>query len=369
MRQLYGPVWLDGRVEAIIVAGGRGTRLRPLTVSAPKHLLPVAGVPFVVHQLAKLAEAGVTRVVLATSFFAEQFEPELGDGSRWGLELVYVTETEPLGTAGAIRNVADQLRSGAQDPVVVVNGDVLSSHDLRGQVTHHCGSAAAVTLHLVEVPDARAFGCVPTDAEARVTAFLEKSPDPVSHQINAGCYVFTRSVIDEIPTGRVVSVERETFPSLLAMDRVLFGYVDRSYWADVGTPAALCQTSSDVVRGIARTPAYAHPGGVRYVEPSAVVGVGAVVRGGSAVGAGVVVGDGAVVEGSVVAAGARIGPGSQVVDSVVGPAAELGADVRLRDAVVGDGASIGAGCELLAGARVWNNVRVPAGAIRFSSDV
>lgn len=351
------------------MAGGLGTRLRPLTVNTPKHLLPVAGVPFVVHQLAKLADAGVTRVVLATSFLSEQFEPVLADGSRWGLELVYATEAEPLGTAGAIRNVADRLQSRASDPVVVLNGDVLSAHDLRRQVSHHRDAEPAVTLHLVEVPDARPYGCVPTDTGGRVTAFLEKTADPVSHQVNAGCYVFTRSVIDEIPAGRVVSVERETFPDLLAADHALHGYVDTNYWADVGTPAALCRTSSDVVRGVARTPAYPYPGSDRFVAPGARVSVDADVHGGSALSEGVIVEAGAVVEGSVVSPGARIGRGSHVVDSVVGPAAEVGGDVMLRDAVVGEGASVGDGCELFAGIRVWSWAQIPAGAVRFSSDV
>lgn len=354
-------------VEAVIVAGGRGTRLRPLTVNRPKHLLPVAGVPFVVHQLAKLAAAGVRRVVLATSFHAEMFEPALGDGRRWGIELAYVTEPEPLGTGGAIRNVAALLQSAPDAPVVVLNGDILSGHDLTAQLRYHEAGAGDVTLHLVDVPDARAYGCVPT-ADGRVTAFLEKSPDPVSTQVNAGCYVFTRAMIDAIPAGRMVSVERETFPDMLATGRTVLGYADHSYWIDVGTPAALCRASADVVLGRAPSPAYQLPPGQACVAADADVAADACVSDGSSVGPGATVGAGAVVRASVVASGARVAPDAVVVDSVVGPDAEVGTGTTLRDAVVGDGAVVGADCELLAGARVWVGADIAPKALRFSSD-
>jgi mannose-1-phosphate guanylyltransferase len=360
---------LDVDVDAIIVAGGRGTRLRPLTVNGPKHLLPVAGVPFVVHQLAKLADAGVCRVVLATSYHAEQFEPELGDGALWGLDLVYVTEAQPLGTAGAIRHAASQLSAGADDPVVILNGDILSGHDLAGQLAHHLRCRADVTLHLVEVADARPYGCVPTDGDGTVTAFVEKSPDPVSRQVNAGCYVFSRRVIDEIPAGRVVSVERETFPALLTANRAISGFVDCSYWLDVGTPAALCQGSSDIVRGIAHSAAYTRPPAASLVDDTASVADTASLQGGSAVGPGATVEHGAVLDGSLVARGAWISPDARIIDSVVGPGARIGRGTLLRDAAVGDDAKVGASCELLAGARIWNDVVIPDGGVRFSSDV
>jgi mannose-1-phosphate guanylyltransferase len=355
--------------EAIIVAGGLGTRLRPLTVRHPKHLLPVAGVPFLAHQISKLAECGVERVLLATSYRAEEFEPVFGDGRDWGVRLEYVTETELLGTAGALRNVAAVLDSGPDDPVAALNGDILSGHDLAAQVEHHLSGDADVTLHLVEVPDPRAFGCVPTDAEGRVTAFLEKSPDPVSHQVNAGCYVFRRRLLDTIPAGRPVSVERETFPGLLAAGAKVLGYPESAYWLDVGTPAALVRCSSDVVRGIATSPAYRQPPGEQCLLPGSRVDPTAAVRGGSTVGAGARVGPGAVVEASVVFEDAVVGAGAVVRDSVVAARAVLGDRTVLDHAVVGEDAEVGAGCELRAGARVWSGAKLGEGAVRFSSDV
>ena len=338
--------WLDAWVEAVIVAGGLGTRLLPLTAARPKHLLPVAGIPFVVHQLAKLAEAGIGRVLLATSYHADHFEPVLGDGSTWKLELVYVTEDEPLGTGGAVRNVSASLQSAWADPVVVVNGDILSGHDLRAQLAFHGEKRADVTLHLVEVHDPRAFGCVPTDAEGSVTAFVEKSPHPVSPQINAGCYVFTRAVIDRIPAGQVVSIERETFPQLLAAGCQVAGYLERAYWLDVGTPQALRRASTDLVLGVAASPAYREPPAEAWAAPAADIAASASLTGGTSVGMGATVGEGARLTGSVVMESAVVGAGVVLVDSVVGSGAQIGAGACLEECVLGDGVAIAAGARL-----------------------
>src|SRR4051812_15190475 len=170
-------------------------------------MLPAAGVPFVTHLLARASAAGVDHVVLATSYKAEVFEAHFGDGAALGMRLDYVTEAEPLGTGGGIRNVADRLESAADDPVLILNGDILSGHDLGAQLAAHQASGAVATLHLVRVPDPRAFGSVVTGADGGVVEFVEKSPQPVTDQVNAGTYVFARRLIDEIPAGRVVSVE------------------------------------------------------------------------------------------------------------------------------------------------------------------
>ena len=166
-----------------------------------------------------------------------------------------MVEDEPLGTGGGIRNVAKHLTA---DDVLVFNGDVLAGTDLTAIVDTHRRTEADVTLHLVRVPDPRAFGCVPTDETGRVLAFLEKTDDPPTDQINAGCYVFRRSVIDSIPEGRPVSVERETFPGLLAAGARVSGHVDDAYWRDMGTPLDLVHGSADLVRGVA--PSAALPG-------------------------------------------------------------------------------------------------------------
>jgi mannose-1-phosphate guanylyltransferase len=355
-------------MEAVLVVGGLGTRLRPLTVHHPKHLLPVAGVPFLAHQIAKLAAAGIDRVVLATSYRAAEFEQTFGSGERFGLELLYVTEDEPLGTAGAVRNVAERLQSRAGEPVVILNGDILSSHDLTGQLLRHQVRRADVTLHLVEVGDPRPFGCVPTDASGLVTAFLEKSPDPVSSQVNAGCYVFNRAVIDEIPGGRAISIERETFPALLAQGYRVIAYSETAYWLDLGTPGSLIQASCDLVRGIAESAAYDRPPAESLVLPGAVVAPSASISGGSTIGRRAEIEAEAVVKGSVVMDSAIIGKGASVIESAVGPGARVGAGTRVRDAVIGDEANVGETCELVNGVRVWCGATIGDGAVRFSTD-
>jgi mannose-1-phosphate guanylyltransferase len=355
-------------LEAIMLVGGKGTRLRPLTLSAPKPLLPTAGVPFLAHQLTRAAESGISHVVLATSYQAEMFAEAFGDGARFGLSVDYVYESTPLGTGGGIRNAAGLLRGGPDDPVVVLNGDILSAHDIPAQVDLHCRMSAAVTLHLVEVEDPSRYGCVPTDSAGRVTAFLEKTPNPVTNRINAGCYVFRRSVIDQVPAGRVVSVEHETFPGLISAGAVVMGYDESAYWLDVGTPQAFVRGSCDVVLG--RMPSSAMPGacGEALVLGDASVAADAKVSGGTALGRGSAVGSGAVVDGCVVFDAATIGAGAVVRDSIIGRGAVIGDGAVVTDVVIGDEAHVGPGNELGHGMRVWPGVRLAPTSIRFSSD-
>ncbi|MBU3868741.1 NDP-sugar synthase [Streptomyces sp. 4503] len=357
--------------EAILLVGGKGTRLRPMTVHTPKPMVPAAGVPFLTHQLARARAAGVEHIVLATSYLAEVFEPYFGDGSALGLHLEYVTEEEPLGTGGAIRNVASRLRSGPDDPVLIFNGDILTGLDIRALVDNHRTTGADVSLHLTRVPDPRAYGLVPTDERGRVTAFLEKPQTPeeiVTDQINAGAYVFNRSVIDTIPADRPVSVERETFPGLLAAGAHLQGMVDSTYWLDLGTPQAFVRGSADLVLGRAPSPAVPGRCGDRLVLDSASVAGDAKLTGGTVIGPQARVGAGARIDGSTVLEGAVVEEGAQVRDSLVGAGARIGARTVLEGAVVGDGALVGPDNELRDGVRVWCGADIPAGAVRFSSD-
>lgn len=357
--------------EAILLVGGKGTRLRPLTVNTPKPMVPAAGVPFLTHQLARARAAGVEHIVLATSYLAEVFEPYFGDGSALGLSIEYVTEEEPLGTGGAIRNVASRLHSGPEDPVLIFNGDILTGLDIRALVDTHRSSGADVSLHLTRVDDPRAFGLVPTDGTGRVTAFLEKPQTPeeiVTDQINAGAYVFRRSVIDSIPAGRPVSVERETFPELLADGAHLQGMVDSTYWLDLGTPQAFVRGSADLVLGRAPSPAVPGRCGDRLVLDTAQVAPDAKLTGGTVIGPGAVIGSGARISGSTVLAGAVVEDGAVITDSLIGTRARIGARAVLTGAVIGDAAEIGPDNELRDGIRIWCDAKLPAGAVRFSSD-
>ncbi|GAA1242221.1 NDP-sugar synthase [Pseudonocardia aurantiaca] len=353
-------------VEAVVLVGGKGTRLRPLTLSAPKPMLPTAGVPFLAHLLSRIRAAGVGRVVLGTSYLAETFSDHFGDGAALGLDIEYVVEDQPLGTGGGIRNVAKYLSS---EDVLVFNGDVLCGTDLGAVVDTHRRTSADVTLHLVRVQDPRAYGCVPTAEDGQVLEFLEKTEDPPTDQINAGCYVFRRSVIESIPEGRPVSVERETFPELLAAGARVSGHVDTAYWRDMGTPADLIHGSADLVRGVAPSAALPGPVGEALLLDGAEVAEGALVFGGTTVGRGVRVGAGARVEGSMLFDGAVVGENAVVEHAVIGAGARVDEGALVTETVVGDRAVVGAHCELRGGMRIWPDVVLPPHAVRFSPDV
>lgn len=353
-------------MEAILLVGGQGTRLRPLTIGTPKPMLPAAGVPFLTHLLARARQAGVDHVVLATSYQPEVFAAHFGDGAALDLHLDYVTEDEPLGTGGGIRNVAGALTGDG--PVLVFNGDVLSGLDLSALLAHHAHSGAEVTLHLTTVSDPRAFGVVPTEADGTVTAFLEKTPDPPTNRINAGTYVFSREALLAIPPGRVVSVERDTFPGILARGGHIASVTDTTYWLDLGTPSAFVRGSCDLVLGVAPSPAVPGPTGPSLVLTGAEVAADAVLTGGTVVGTGSVVGAGVRLDGVVVMAGVRIGAGAAVRASVLGTGCSVGARSVLDGVVVGAGAVVGAGCELLTGVRVFPGTVIANGGVRFSSD-
>jgi mannose-1-phosphate guanylyltransferase len=339
-------------VEAILVVGGLGTRLRPLTDDLPKSLLPVAGAPIVLHQITRARNAGVVHVVLATSYRAELFTHVLADESSVGVTVDYAVEDEPLGTGGAIRNAANLLVAQPDEPVLVLNGDILDGHDLTSQVEQHTANSADATLYLTKVDDARAYGCVPTDATGRVTAFLEKMDSPVTNQINAGCYVFRRAVIDAIPAGRAVSVERETFPQLLASGGVVHGYLDESYWRDLGTPESYVRGSADAVLGLVDAPARPGPAGESLVLEASEVPLTATLRGGTCVGPRCVVGPGALIDGSVVLDGAVVGPGAIVQTSALGRRSRIGSGAVLDGVIVGAGVDVPDGAAPPPGARL-----------------
>ena len=281
-------------------------------------MLTVAGIPVTEHQLLMAKAAGITKIVLATSYLSDVFTPYFGDGSKWGMSIKYAVEKEPLGTGGAIANAAQLLDT--QESIVILNGDVLSSHDLAEQIRQHEANDADVTLHLTQVEDARAFGCVPTNTQGRVTAFLEKMDNPVTNQINAGCYVFNPRVLTHIPLATVVSVERETFPQLVDSGAKIYGYLENAYWLDIGTPKALLKASTDIVLR----------SGPGLVMPGADVDSTAVITEGSCIGRGSTVGAGTRIGGSIIEAGAVIGRDVVIENSFVA-----------TGAVIDDGAKIG----------------------------
>jgi mannose-1-phosphate guanylyltransferase len=307
--------------SAILLVGGMGTRLHPLTLKTPKPMLQVAGVPFTEHQIRKAADAGITEIILATSYKSELFEPYFGDGERFGIKIKYAVEKSALGTGGGIRNAANLLADC--DQVVIFNGDVLSGHDLAAQLAFHKKNQADITLYLTQVEDARAYGCVELLENKQIKSFLEKMEKPISNLINAGCYIFNRQIIDQIPQNKVVSVERDTFPNLLANNAKVFGYLDNSYWLDIGTPAALVKASADLITGAITSSATPNHTGDNLISPSAQIGSGCVINNGSVIESEVVVESNCQITGSIIGSGAKIGGNCKIIDSIIAPGAQI----------------------------------------------
>jgi mannose-1-phosphate guanylyltransferase len=312
-------------MRAVVLVGGFGTRLRPLTATIPKPMLPIGHEPMISRLVGRLARGGVTEVVLALGFRPEPFIAAFPDGRCGDVRLTYAVEPEPLDTGGAIRFAADV--AGIDDTFVVANGDVMTDLDVAALVEAHRRFRAEATLHLIGVDDPSAFGVVDLAADGRVHAFVEKPPPGTepSNLINAGTYVFEPSVLARIEPGRPVSVERDTFPRLVA-DGSLYGVATEDYWIDAGRPELYRAANLDLLDGIRRFDRCVP------IAPSATVAADATVRN-SIVGEHVVIGDGAVIVDSVLLPNARIGAFASIERSLVMGSVE--ARARVTDTMVG----------------------------------
>ena len=367
--------------QAVILVGGEGTRLRPVTSRVPKPVAPVVERPFVAYILDDLVRHGVQRAIFSTGFLAEAIEAEIGDGSDYGLRVDYAVETEPLGTAGAVANCADMLDEGS---FFVFNGDVLSDVDLTALAALHSAKGAMGTIFLTPVDDPRRYGLVELRGDGSVASFLEKPGEwEGTALINAGVYVLEREVLEMIPRGRLFSIERGVFPPL-AQAGSLYGYVGMGYWRDIGTPESYLQAHFDILEHTVHT-ALADVLGEQYVyvAPSAVVDPGARVvppcyvgeracvsagaRVGplAVIGAGAVVAEGATILEAVVQSGVVIGAHARVERSIVVRQSTVGAGTQLHSAVIGEGCRIGAGNRLAGGICVYPETTLPDNSIQF----
>ena len=330
-------------MRAVVLVGGFGTRLRPLTLHTPKQMLPVVDRPMIEWVIAHLARHGVDSAVLSLGYRPDAFAAAYPDGRCAGVELHYAVEDEPLDTAGAIRFAA--MDAGITERFVVTNGDVLTDLDVTALVEFHGRAGAEATISLHEVDDPSRYGVIQTDDDGRVVAFVEKPPpgSASSNFINAGMYVVEPSVLDRIPDGRPVSIERDTFPAVVA-DGSLYARVDEGvYWLDAGTPETYLQAQLDVLNG-----RRALDLGVTAVDQSAAVAGTATVRT-SVLGRGVRVGDDATVVDSIVLGGATIGAKASVCHSVVGVGATIGEGATLEAlTIVGDSEVVAPGSTLVA---------------------
>ncbi len=329
-------------MQAIVLVGGEGTRLRPLTESIPKPALTLVDRPFLAHMIEWLAGHGVTEVVLACGFLPDVLREALrGEEERAGLRIRYAVEPEPRGTAGAIRFAADELGDHLDDRFLALNGDVLTDLDLTALLRAHEEHEARATLGLHPVEDSSAYGLVRTAADGEVLEFTEKTGEEAPGEINAGMYVLERSVLDLVPAGENVSIERDVFPRLVGAG--LFGLRLDGYWMDIGTPERYLQASWDILEGRVET----------RVEPTA---------------PGVLIGDGADVAAdakigprAVLGPGCRIGPGCEVRESILLGGCTVGEGARIGRSILSPGVEVAAGAALDR-AVVALNERVPADA-------
>lgn len=325
----------------MILAGGLGRRMHPLTQDCPKPLLPVGPWTLVEHQVSALARAGVDRVVLSTGYRHADFEELVSRLRAKGVDLTTVVEDTPLGTGGGLR---EALRALPQcEAVVVLNGDLLTGHDLAAQVDRLLAAPPSLTaaVHVREVPDARRYGSILADGGGRITAFVEKSATPPSLTVNAGTYVVRPGLLDAIPDAGVVSLERDVFPAL-AGQGALLAHREDAFFLDVGSPAALVEATRNLLLdpwpGAAPTPR-----GGSLVLPGADVAADARLSAGTVVHPGARVGPGARLESAVVLAGARVDDDAEVVRSVVGRDAHVGTAARLVDTALGSGQQVAPG--------------------------
>jgi NDP-sugar pyrophosphorylase family protein len=344
-------------MKALLLVGGQGTRLRPLTVHAPKSIVPIFNRPFLHYQLDLIKQVPeIDEVILSLNYQPHRIEEVFGDGHEAGIKLRYVVEPTPLGTAGAVRYAAQ----GVRDTLVVFNGDVLTQVDLRGLIDFHRARRARATIVLTPVDNPTAYGLVETDAQSNILRFLEKPKleDITCDTINAGIYVLEPDTFDRIPADVAWSIERSFFPSFIERGETFLASIYRGYWIDIGTPEKYMQVHRDIMDGRYSMPPFNGEPGMAWVAPTARVEEGArldgplfvdegcVVKAGARLGPYTVLGrncqvdEDANVSGAIAWADTRIGREADVINTIIGRSGQIGRNAQLRGGVLGDTTSI-----------------------------
>ncbi len=370
-------------MQAVILVGGQGTRLRPLTLTVPKPMLPLMNRPFLEFQIRLCLRHGVKDIVLSTAYKPEVFEEYFGDGSRMGVKLTYVTEDEPLDTCGAVKNVERYI----DGTFLVFNGDVLTDLDLTSLIDFHREKGGKATLYLTRVEDPTAFGLVPLDRKGRIKEFLEKPSwdQVITDLINAGCYVLEPELLDRVPVGEPHSFERQLFPGLLDDDIPMYGFPSDAYWMDIGAPVKYLQAHYDIltrqlpfefegeeikpsvwVSPDAEIAPDAAVFGPTMIGPGCRIGSHANVSSRCVLGPGCEVGEGAHLEGSILHSGCKVGAESVLRQSILSRGVRIGERVHVSDqAVLGGDVQVDDDNDLRYGIKIWPGARIPNQTLRF----
>ena len=330
-------------MQALILAGGKGTRLRPLTAHTPKPIVPICNRPFLLYQIDMLRRAGITNIALCLSYQPSKIEHLLGDGSDYGVRLRYTVEPQPMGTAGAYKFAAELIT----EPTIVFNGDILTDLDLRGVIRQHQERAATATIVLQTVPDPRAYGLVETETDGRVRCFREKPQTPeeiTTNNINAGTYILEPHILDYIPIGQSYSFEYDLFPSLLEKGEKFYAHIARkTYWLDIGTPDRYTQAHQDLLNN--------RVGRIHVAERQTASEIAATVQIDkfSLVGEGCTLKNGATVINSTLGPGCFVEEKAHIENSIVWGHTRICANASIKDALIGRGCHIGRSANIGAG--------------------
>lgn len=345
-------------MKAVILVGGFGTRLRPLTINTPKPMLPLVGTPFIEWMLTNLRDQGITEAILCVQYLADRFRSALGDGSRLGIKVHIIEEPEPRGTAGAVKHVAHLL----DDTTFVFNGDVMTDLDLQAMLAFHRSKGSELTIALTPVEDPTAFGLVETTAAGRITRFLEKpKPEEVTtNMINAGTYIIEPHLLEYIPANQHYMFERGLFPTALEKNHAMYGYPSDAYWTDIGKPQTYLEVHHDIINGKVR---FALPG--REVKPGLWIGTDCHIAADVTFSGPVVLGDGVHIAAGCVVTGptvigdhTQIGAGSTITASVIWTENRLGTDVVVSHSVIGHRNQLAAGVRVHNGTIISDDVVV-----------
>jgi len=362
-------------MKAVILVGGEGTRLRPLTCNTTKAMVPVLNKPFLEHLLGYLKGHDVTDIILALSYLPEHIRDYFGDGAKMGVRLSYLIEEEPLGTGGAVKNAEGYLDKS----FLMLNGDVFTDMDITAMIDYHRQNRAVATIAATPVDDPTAYGLIETDDRGRISRFLEKpSREQVtSNMINAGIYVLEPEILAKIPPGKKASIEKETFQQLLARREAMYAYSASAYWLDMGTPEKYLRLNHDLLLGKALSPIDIR-NGKSQIDPSAdikapvligegcLIGRGVKIKGPAVLGAECQVDEGATIEGAVLWNNVKIGPRAELKNCIAASYSEVHEESEVTDnCVLGNRVVVGKNNKLAEGTRIRPEKQIAPGAMPF----